>query len=41
MSGELAERMAAAGVRGRTLTLKLKRKKAGAPEPIKFLVRAA
>lgn len=34
---QLAERLAAAGARGRTLTLKLKRRKAGAPEPRKFL----
>ena len=34
---KLAERLAAAGARGRTLTLKLKRRKAGAPEPRKFL----
>ncbi len=35
--GQLAERLAAAEARGRTLTLKLKRRKAGAPEPRKFL----
>ena len=31
-------RLVEAGVKGRHLTLKIKRKKAGAPEPIKFLV---
>ncbi|EIE26541.1 DNA/RNA polymerase, partial [Coccomyxa subellipsoidea C-169] len=37
LAGELADRMLKAGVKGRTLTLKVKRKKSGAPEPIKFL----
>lgn len=37
-AGELADRMLKAGVKGRTLTLKVKRRKIGAPEPIKFLV---
>ncbi|KAK9810528.1 hypothetical protein WJX72_012236 [[Myrmecia] bisecta] len=37
LAGEVAARMAAAGVRGRSITLKLKRRKAGAPEPIKFM----
>ena len=31
-------RLVEAGVKGRHLTLKIKRKKAGAPEPVKFLV---
>lgn len=33
----MAQRLAAAGVAGRTLSLKLKRRKAGAPEATKFL----
>lgn len=37
-AGELYDRMLKAGVKGRTITLKVKRKKTGAPEPIKFLV---
>ena len=37
-AGNLSQRLIAAGVKGRHLTLKIKRKKAGAPEPIKFLV---
>lgn len=36
-AGEVCKRLAAAGVQGRTLTLKLKRRKAGAPEPPKFM----
>ena len=36
-AGEVCKRLEAAGVRGRTLTLKLKRRKAGAPEPPKFM----
>lgn len=36
-TGEVCKRLDAAGVRGRTLTLKLKRRKAGAPEPPKFM----
>ena len=38
LAGNLSQRLIAAGVKGRHLTLKIKRKKAGAPEPIKFLV---
>ena len=38
VAGNLSQRLVAAGVKGRHLTLKIKRKKAGAPEPIKFLV---
>ncbi|CAL8466850.1 g6386 [Coccomyxa elongata] len=37
LAGELYDRMLKAGVKGRTITLKVKRKKTGAPEPIKFL----
>lgn len=37
-AGHLSERLANAGVKGRHLTLKIKRKKAGAPEPYKFMV---
>lgn len=36
-AGEVCKRLHAAGVRGRMLTLKLKRRKAGAPEPPKFM----
>ena len=39
LAGNLSQRLIAAGVKGRHLTLKIKRKKAGAPEPIKFLVK--
>lgn len=38
-AGHLAERLAAAGVKGRHLTLKIKRKKVNAPQPYKFLVQ--
>ena len=38
-AGHLAERLAAAGVKGRHLTLKMKRKKVNAPQPYKFLVQ--
>ena len=38
LAGNLSQRLITAGVKGRHLTLKIKRKKAGAPEPIKFLV---
>ena len=38
LAGNLSQRLVAAGVKGRHLTLKIKRKKAGAPEPMKFLV---
>jgi hypothetical protein len=34
---EVQNRLAAAGVRGRALTLKVKRRQIGAPEPAKFL----
>ena len=37
-AGHLSVRLVEAGVKGRHLTLKIKRKKAGAPEPVKFLV---
>lgn len=37
-AGHLSARLVEAGVKGRHLTLKIKRKKAGAPEPVKFLV---
>ncbi|KAK9805394.1 hypothetical protein WJX73_010812 [Symbiochloris irregularis] len=37
IAGEVCKRLDAAGVRGRALTLKLKRRKAGAPEPPKFM----
>ena len=37
LAGEVTNRLAEAGVQGRTVTLKLKRKKEGAPEPSKFL----
>lgn len=38
LCGELAARLAAAGgERGRSITLKVKRRQAGAPEPAKFL----
>lgn len=37
LAGEVASRLAEASVRGRAVTLKLKRKKEGAPEPSKFL----
>ena len=37
LAGEVASRLAEASVRGRAITLKLKRKKEGAPEPSKFL----
>ena len=38
VAGQLAKRLGdAGGRRGRTLTLKLMRRKAGAPEPPKFL----
>ena len=36
-AGEVHRRMRAAGVAARTVTLKLKRRKEGAPEPPKFL----
>ena len=37
LAHEVQRRLTAAGVRGRTLTLKVKRRQAGAPEPRKFL----
>jgi nucleotidyltransferase/DNA polymerase involved in DNA repair len=37
LAGEVASRMQQGGVRGRTITLKLKRKKPGWKEPVKFL----
>ncbi|KAL4443032.1 hypothetical protein ABPG77_008523 [Micractinium sp. CCAP 211/92] len=37
LAGEVQERLRRAGVKGRTVTLKLKRKKPGAVEPAKFL----
>ena len=37
VAGEVCKRLHAAGVQGRMLTLKLKRRKAGAPEPPKFM----
>ena len=37
MAGEVCKRLHAAGAQGRMLTLKLKRRKAGAPEPPKFM----
>ncbi|KAF8057676.1 REV1 [Scenedesmus sp. PABB004] len=37
LCGEVAARLAGGGVRGRCITLKIKRRQAGAPEPAKFL----
>lgn len=37
LSGEVSSRLSEAGVQGRCITLKVKRKKEGAPEPSKFL----
>lgn len=37
LAGEVASRLAEAGVKGRSLTLKIKRRKEGAPEPSKFM----
>ena len=34
---QVANRLVEAGVKGRSVTLKLKRRKEGAPEPYKFL----
>lgn len=38
---EVAGRLSAAGARAKTLTLKVKRRQAGAPEPAKFLGHGA
>lgn len=37
IAGEVAERLQQAGTKGRTVTLKVKRRQSGAPEPVKFL----
>ena len=36
-AGEVQNRMREAGVKGRAISLKMKRRKSNAPEPIKFL----
>ncbi|EFJ42568.1 hypothetical protein VOLCADRAFT_97374 [Volvox carteri f. nagariensis] len=41
LAGEVAARLRSAGVRGRCLVLKVKRRQAGAPEPAKFMGHGA
>ncbi|KXZ53208.1 hypothetical protein GPECTOR_7g1101 [Gonium pectorale] len=41
LAGEVAARLQTAGVKGRSLTLKVKRRQAGAPQPAKFMGHGA